>query len=405
MLQAYKKDFPIFKEYEQLVYLDHAATSQKPKQVVDAIVDYYVKNNGSPHRGAHFLSVKATELYDGARARLLDFLGADEGYEVIFTKNASEALNFVFYSYLDALIHEGDEMLISIDAHHSIIVPAQLLAKKKGAKLKYLYVAQDGSLDLKKVKKAITDKTVFVALPTQNNALGNIHDVRAITALAHEVGAKVLVDGSQSVSHAPSEVTEGDYDFFAFSSHKMYGPQGIGVLCAKKDLLDECVPFLTGGDTIEYVTEQTTTFAPHPERFEAGTQNVADVVGLMAAVDYMEAIGFEAIDQQEMELTQMAMKALSGIKGVKLLGPTAEKKRGAVVAFNLEGVHPHDVSSILDESGVAIRAGHHCAQPLMQHLEIPASCRASFGIYNTADDIDALVKGLLKVKEVFGIGD
>lgn len=405
MKSPYKKSFPIFKHHPDLVYLDHAATSQKPKEVIDAISSFYERANGSPHRGAHRLSVLATTQYQEAREALLKFLGADAQYELIFTKNATEALNFVFYSYLDALLKEGDEMLISIDAHHSIIVPAQELSKRRGAKLKYLYVEEDGSLDMEKVAKAIHEKTAFVALPMQNNALGNVHDIARVVALTHEVWAKILVDGSQSVGHQPSQLSKLDIDLFAFSGHKMYGPQGIGGLCAKKEILDECLPFITGGDTIEYVTEQTTTFAPAPERFEAGTQNVADVLGLLAASEFIGKIGFNAISKQEKALTAYALEVLSKLDFIQLLGPDKDKARGSVVSFMVKGVHPHDVASILDDIGVAIRAGHHCAQPLMQHLKIPASCRASFGIYNTYEDVDQLIKGLYKVKEVFGIDD
>lgn len=405
MKSPYKKAFPIFKNDPDLVYLDHAATSQKPQEVIDAMSSFYERANGSPHRGAHRLSVLATTQYHEARSALLNFLGADAQHELIFTKNATEALNFVFYSYLDALLKEGDEMLISIDAHHSIIVPAQELSKRRGAKLKYLYVEADGSLDMDKVTKAIHEKTAFVALPMQNNALGNVHDIGPIVAMAHEVGAKVLVDGSQSVGHQPSQVAKLGMDFFAFSGHKMYGPQGIGGLCAKKEILDECLPFITGGDTIEYVTEQTTTFAPAPERFEAGTQNVAGVLGLLAASEFINKLGFNAISKHEKALTAYALEALSSLDFIQLLGPGADQSRGSVVAFMVKGVHPHDVASILDEVGVAIRAGHHCAQPLMQHLKISASCRASFGIYNTREDVDQLIKGLHKVKEVFGIGE
>ncbi len=398
MNSGYKQDFDLFNQKPDYAYLDHAATALKPEVVIDAIADFYRGCSGSPHRGAHVLSVEATALYDKGRARIKSFIDAGDAYDVVFTKNASEALNFVFKSYLENRLKTGDEVVLSVDAHHSLIVPAQEVCRRKGAVLKYLYVTDDGQLPASELEK-LTPRTVLVAVPQQNNALGNVHDIAAVVERAHAVGAVVLVDGAQAIGHQKTSLDALDFDFYAFSGHKLYGPQGIGALVAKTALLETCVPFLTGGDTIDYVTEQETTFAPVPERFEAGTQNVAGVVGLTAAIDYVSGIGLDAVAAHEHAVASAARLALAALPYVTVIG----RGEGPIVAFTVDGVHPHDVASILDAEGVAIRAGHHCAQPLMHHLGLPSTCRVSFSLYSDTQDVEALVKALEKVKEVFAL--
>lgn len=397
----HKGDFPIYATHPQMIYLDHAATSHKPEVVIKRTEAYYNSANSSPHRGAYKLSVKSTELYDRGRQNLIDFLGADERYATVFTKNATEALNLIAHSYVLEHIESGDEICVSIDAHHSVIVPLQLIAKRKGATLKYLYLDQSGIFE----NDAITSNTKILALPWIGNGLGKIHDVKSLLKRAHDVGAVVILDGAQAIGHIPIDFSELDVDFFTFSGHKMYAPQGIGGLVAKKELLETMPPFLSGGDMIEFVTEQTTTFAGVPERFEAGTQNVAGVVGLMAAIDYIKSYGLSKIHEHEMALTSYALEKLKSLPFVDVYGPEDKSERGALITFNVEGIHPHDVASLLDEKGVSIRAGHHCTQPLMKHLGISASCRISYGFYNTTEDIDSFMEAIRYAREVFGYVD
>ncbi len=397
----HKGDFPIYETHPGMVYLDHAATSHKPDIVTRRTESYYKTSNSSPHRGAYLLSVKSTELYDRGRKEVLDFLGADERYSTVFTKNATEALNLIAQTHVMENVKAGDEICVSIDAHHSVIVPLQLVAKRKDAILKYLYLDRTGTFE----NDAITAKTKILALPWISNGLGKIHDVKALLKRAHDVGAVVILDGAQAIGHIPIDFAELDVDFFTFSGHKMYAPQGIGGLVAKKELLEAMPPFLTGGDMIEYVTEQTTTYAGVPERFEAGTQNVAGVVGLMAAIDYIKSYGLTKIHEHEMALTSYALEKLKALPFIEIYGPEDISKRGALITFNVEGIHPHDVASLLDEKWVSIRAGHHCTQPLMKHLELSASCRVSYGFYNTTEDIDKFVDAVKYAREVFGYVD
>ncbi len=405
----YLRDFPILQTKmngRPIVYLDNGATTQKPEAVIKAVADYCTYCNANPHRGAYELSVKATDIYETARTRTQHFIGAARPEEIIFTKNATEALNLVAYSYGRANIREGDEIVITISEHHSNIVPWQFVAKARGAVLKYIYLAEDGNLSAEDIAAQITEKTKIVAVTHVSNVLGLVNDVRAIADRAHAVGAVIIVDGSQSVPHIAVDVQAMDADFFAFSGHKMLSPMGIGVLYGKYDLLDAMPPFLFGGDMIEYVGEQDTTYAELPAKFEAGTQNVSGASGLIAAIDYLEKVGFDRIEAIERDLLVYALPKLRELPFVELYGcdSTCDNKTG-IITFNVKDIHPHDVASILDSYGVAIRAGHHCAQPLMRYLGQNATCRASFYLYNTHEDIDQFIEALKKVRGVLGYGD
>lgn len=405
----YLQDFPILQTKmngRPIVYLDNGATTQKPEAVIKAVADYCTYCNANPHRGAYELSVKATDIYETARVRTQQFIGAARPEEIIFTKNATEALNLVAYSYGRANIREGDEIVITISEHHSNIVPWQFVAKARGATLKYIYLAEDGNLSAEDIAAQITEKTKIVAVTHVSNVLGLVNDVRTIADRAHAVGAVIVVDGSQSVPHIAVDVQAMDADFFAFSGHKMLSPMGIGVLYGKYDILDAMPPFLFGGDMIDYVGEQETTFAELPAKFEAGTQNVSGASGLIAAIDYLEKVGFDRIETIERDLISYALPKLRELPFVELYGcdSTRDNKTG-IITFNVKDVHPHDVASILDSYGVAIRAGHHCAQPLMRYLGQNATCRASFYLYNTHEDIDQFIEALKKVRGVLGYGD
>ena len=405
----YLRDFPILQTKmngRPIVYLDNGATTQKPEAVIKAVADYCTYCNANPHRGAYELSIKATDIYETARSRTQQFIGAARPEEIIFTKNATEALNLVAYSYGRANIREGDEIVITISEHHSNIVPWQFVAKARGAVLKYIYLEEDGNLSAADIAAQITEKTKIVAVTHVSNVLGLVNDVRAIADRAHAVGAVIVVDGSQSVPHIAVDVQAMDADFFAFSGHKMLSPMGIGVLYGKYDILDAMPPFLFGGDMIEYVGEQDTTYAELPAKFEAGTQNVSGASGLIAAIDYLEKVGFDRIETIERDLISYALPKLRELPFVELYGcdSTRDNKTG-IITFNVKDIHPHDVASILDSYGVAIRAGHHCAQPLMRYLGQNATCRASFYLYNTHEDIDQFVEALKKVRGVLGYGD
>ena len=405
----YLQDFPILQTKmngRPIVYLDNGATTQKPEAVIKAVADYCTYCNANPHRGAYELSVKATDIYETARVRTQKFIGAARSEEIIFTKNATEALNLVAYSYGRANIREGDEIVITVSEHHSNIVPWQFVAKARGAVLKYIYLEEDGNLSAADIAAQITERTKIVAVTHVSNVLGLVNDVRTIADYAHAVGAVIVVDGSQSVPHIAVDVQAMDADFFAFSGHKMLSPMGIGVLYGKYDILDAMPPFLFGGDMIDYVGEQETTFAELPAKFEAGTQNVSGASGLIAAIDYLEKVGFDRIETIERDLISYALPKLRELPFVELYGcdSTRDNKTG-IITFNVKEVHPHDVASILDSYGVAIRAGHHCAQPLMRYLGQNATCRASFYLYNTHEDIDQFIEALKKVRGVLGYGD
>lgn len=408
-VNEYLRDFPILQTKmngRPIVYLDNGATTQKPETVIRAVADYCTYCNANPHRGAYELSVKATDIYERARVRTQQFIGAARPEEVVFTKNATEALNLVAYSYGLANVREGDEIVITISEHHSNIVPWQFVAKSRGAVLKYIYLGEDGNLSEADIAQQITERTKIVAVTQVSNVLGLVNDVRAVADRAHAVGAVVVVDGSQSVPHIKVDVQAMDADFFAFSGHKMLSPMGIGVLYGKYDILDAMPPFLFGGDMIDYVGEQETTFAELPAKFEAGTQNVSGASGLIAAIDYLDKIGFDRIEAIERDLLSYALPQLRELPFVELYGcdSTRGNKTG-IITFNVKDVHPHDVSTILDSYGVAIRAGHHCAQPLMRYLGQNATCRASFYLYNTHEDIDQFIAALKKVRGVLGYAD
>lgn len=407
-IQNLKKDFPLLgrKMHDRsIVYLDNGATTQKPESVIQAMCSYYGGCNANPHRGAYELSVKATDIYENARSRTRKFINAQHDHEIIFTKNATEALNLVAYSYGLNNIGPGDEIVIAISEHHSNLVPWQQVCRQKGGVLKYIYLEEDGNLSQADIENKITPKTKIVAVAQVSNVLGLVNPVKEIAAKAHSVGAVMVVDGSQSVPHMAVDVQDIDADFFAFSGHKMLSPMGIGVLYGKEQLLDAMPPFLMGGDMIDYVEEQHTEFAPLPAKFEAGTQNVGGAAGLTAAIDYLEKIGFDYIEKAERELVAYALPKLRELPYIQLYGcdSTRDNKTG-LITFNVQDVHPHDVATILDAQGVAIRAGHHCAQPLMQYLGQNATCRASFYFYNTKEDVDRWLAALAKVRGVLGYG-
>ena len=401
---AYLKDFPILNQQmngKPIVYLDNGATTQKPDSVVRSICGYYGGCNANPHRGAYALSIQATDIYESARVKTAKFINAGSPTEIIFTKNATEALNLVAYSYGLSHVNAGDEIVLSIQEHHSNLVPWQQVAKASGAILKYIYLDSDGNLNEEDIETKITERTKIVAVTQVSNVLGLVNDVKKIADKAHSVGAVIVVDGSQSVPHIKVDVKSMDADFFAFSGHKMLAPMGIGVLYGKAALLENMPPFLTGGDMIEYVEEQTTTFAELPSKFEAGTQNVGGAAGLSAAIDYIEKIGFEEIERIEQQLIEYAVPKLRELPYIELYGcDSKQNNKTGIITFNVKDVHPHDVSTILDSEGVAIRAGHHCAQPLHKYLKVNATCRASFYLYNSTEDIDRLIEALSKVRKV-----
>lgn len=404
-LEKIREDFNILSSEangNKLVYLDNAATTQKPKKVLEAIDNYYRNLNANPHRGAHVLSVLATEAYENARERTRKFLNAKKSCEIIFTRNATESLNLLAYSYGMTFIEEGDEIVIAISEHHSNLIPWQMVAKSKKAKLIYMYVDKEGRIPKEEIETKITEKTKLVAVAQISNALGVIHPVKSIIEKAHKVGAKVIIDGCQSVPHMKVDVQDLDADFLVFSGHKMGAPMGIGVLYGKEELLDKMPPFLYGGDMIEYVMEQEASFAELPYKLEAGTQNVEGAVGLHAAIDYIEDIGFDVIKEREDELTEYALKKMREIPYVKIVGPKDMIERTSVISFEIDGVHPHDVSTILDNYGVAVRAGHHCAQPLMRHLGINSTSRVSFYFYNSKEEVDVFIDSLKKVRKWLG---
>lgn len=395
-----KEDFPILKNRD-IAYLDSGATTQKPKYVINAIDNYYEKNNANPHRGAYELSVQATEEYEGARKKVAKFINAKVPEEIIFTKNASEALNLIAYSYGLDKLKKNEEVVISIMEHHSNLVPWQYVTEKTGSTLKYMYINDEYELSDKEIEEKITDKTKVVGIAHISNVLGTINNVEKIIKYAHSKGAIVIVDCSQSIPHMQIDVQKMDADFIVFSGHKMLAPLGIGVLYGKKELLNQMRPFLMGGDMIDYVYEQKTTFAKLPNKFEAGTQNVEGVVGLGAAIDYIEKIGYNKIQEIETELLEYAREELQKLDFVKLYMTPNKENHSSVISFNVKGVHPHDVASILDANGICVRSGNHCAQPLMRYLGIDSTCRASFYIYNTKEDVDRLVDALKKTYEMF----
>ncbi|MEX2617692.1 MAG: cysteine desulfurase [Alphaproteobacteria bacterium] len=402
-VEAYRRDFPILSETvhgQPFVYLDNGASAQKPRQVIDAVRHVYEHEYANVHRGVHYMSERATDAYEGARIKVQKFLNAKHDHEIIFTRNATEAVNMVVRTHGQRFLQPGDEILISIMEHHANIVPWQMLAAEKGLKLKAVPITDDGELKMDEFRKMLTPETKMVAITHVSNALGTINDVTEITRLAHDAGATVLIDGSQGAVHMPVDVQAIDCDFYVFTGHKLYGPSGVGVLYGKEERLNAMPPFLGGGEMIEHVTIASSTWAALPNKFEAGTPMIAQAIGLGAAVDYVTAIGMDRISAHEEDLRRYATQRLSSIPGLKIYG-TAPRK-AAIISFTVEGIHSHDIATIIDRAGVACRAGHHCAQPLMDLLGVPATTRASFGLYNTHADADALVAALESAREFFG---
>ncbi|MDQ0881678.1 cysteine desulfurase [Peribacillus sp. V2I11] len=399
-----RKLFPILDQEvngQPLVYLDSAATSQKPAAVIEAIEQYYRGYNSNVHRGVHTLGTKATDAYEGAREKVRKFINASSTEEIIFTRGTTTSLNTVARSYGGANVKEGDEIVISYMEHHSNIIPWQQLAKEKGAVLKYIPLQVDGTISLDDVRATITDATKIVSIMQVSNVLGVINPVKEIAKIAHEHNAVMVVDGAQSTPHLKVDVRDLDCDFFAFSGHKMVGPTGIGVLYGKKELLEKMEPIEFGGEMIDFVGLYESTWKELPWKFEGGTPIIAGAIGIGAAIDFLEEIGLDNIERHEHKLAAYAMEKMSAVEGLTIYGPKDAEKRAGVVTFNINDVHPHDVATVLDADGIAVRAGHHCAQPLMKWLDVSSTARASFYLYNTEEDIDKLVSGLVKTKEYF----
>jgi cysteine desulfurase/selenocysteine lyase len=395
-----REDFPILKD-NKIAYLDSGATTQKPEQVINAVSDYYKNSNANPHRGAYSLSIEATEIYENARSKVAKFINSATPNQIVFTRNASESLNLIAYSYGMENINENDKIVLSIMEHHSNLVPWQNVTKNKNAKLEYMYTDSNGELTLEEIQKKIVPGVKLVGITHVSNVLGTINPVKEIINRAHEVGAVVVLDASQSVPHMKVDVEDLDADFVVFSGHKMLSPFGIGVLYGKKELLENMKPFLFGGDMIEYVYEQDTTFAEIPTKFEAGTQNVGGAVGLSAAIDYLNNIGMDNVEKIEKEILEYAMNELEKLDFIEIYGPKELSHKAGVISFNINGVHPHDVASVLDSQGVCVRSGNHCAQPLLRYMGLDSTCRASIYIYNTKEDIDRLVAALKKTRDMF----
>ncbi|MGC8834382.1 MAG: cysteine desulfurase [Armatimonadota bacterium] len=406
-VQSIRKDFPILSSLvhgKPLVYLDNAATTQKPRQVIEALVNFYEKHNANVHRAVYQLGEIATDQYEEARRKIADFIGADDPATVIFTRNATEAINLVAHSWAFRNLKEDDEILLSEAEHHSNLVPWQMAAGATGAKLRFIRITEEGDLDLEHAAGLINSRTKIVAVWHASNVLGSISPVQELARMAHEHGAVMLVDGAQSVPHMPVNVADLGCDFLAFSAHKMLGPTGIGVLWGRRELLESMEPFLGGGDMIRQVWLDRASWNEIPWKFEAGTPNIADAVAFGAAVDYLSRLGMHAVHAYEQELASYALERLSEVPDITVYGPRDPRRRSGVVSFNIAGVHPHDVGTVLDHEGVAVRAGHHCCQPLMRKLGVSATARASFYIYNTLEEVDILVEALNKVRKVFGGG-
>ncbi|EOG8996112.1 cysteine desulfurase [Staphylococcus pseudintermedius] len=402
-VEAIIKDFPILEQQvngKRLAYLDSTATSQKPKQVIDALSDYYERYNSNVHRGVHTLGSLATDGYEGARETVRRFIHAKYFEEIIFTRGTTAAINMIAHSYGDANVGEGDEIVVTQMEHHANLVPWQQLAKRQGATLKFIPMAEDGTITLEAVRETVSERTKIVAIAHVSNVLGTINDIKAIAEIAHEHGAIISVDGAQSVPHMKVDVQDLNVDFYSFSGHKMLGPTGIGVLYGKREHLNQMEPTEFGGDMIDFVDLYDSTWTDLPTKFEAGTPLIAQAIGLQAAIEYIESIGFDTIHEHEQALTTYAYEQMSQIEGIDIYGPSKDKRAG-IITFNLKDVHPHDVATALDTEGVAVRAGHHCAQPLMKWLNVSSTARASFYIYNTKEDIDQLVEGLKQTKEFF----
>jgi cysteine desulfurase/selenocysteine lyase len=397
-----RSDFPVADQTikgKRLAYLDSAATTLKPLSVINEVDLYYRKETANVHRGLYWLSENATTKFEATRDKIANFINASDRKEVLFTKGTTESVNIVAQSYVRSFLEEGDEILLSQMEHHSNIVPWQIVAEEKKIKIKVIPINERGEILIEEYKKLLTPKVKFVSVVYISNALGTINPIKEMIELAHNNGAKFFVDAAQAISHAPINVQALNCDFMGFSGHKMFGPTGVGILYGKMELLDQMPPYQGGGDMIDVVTFEKTTYNQLPHKFEAGTPSIASVIGLGTAVDYIQKIGFETIHKIESELLHYGTEKLSSVPGLKIYG-TAEKKT-SVISFGIEGIHPHDIASLIDKEGVAIRTGHHCAQPLMKFFNVPATCRASFSIYNNQEDIDQLYLGLLKVKKFF----
>ena len=399
-----KADFPIFQS-GNFFYLDNAATTQKPYTVLEAMKNYYETENANPLRGLYELSQKATEAYEKARVSVQKFLNAKSPEEIIFVRNATEGLNLVAQSYGRAFLNEGDEVLITVMEHHSNLIPWQQVAKEKGAKLIFLEPNEEGLISLENFKKALSDKVKIVAMAEVSNVLGNRQDIETFVKLTHEKNAIFVCDGAQSVPHRKVDVQAMDVDFLAFSGHKVYGPMGIGAVYGKKELLEKMPPFLFGGEMIEYVTREEATWAELPHKFEAGTVNVGGAVGLEAAIQYIEKLGFSFIEEREKELSEYLMAGMKEIPHVHILGSEKGKNHHGIMTFTIDGVHPHDIAEIMDSHKVCIRAGHHCAQPLMKFMGTPSTSRVSLGLYNTKEDVDAFLAALKTIRGAMGYGE
>jgi len=403
-----REDFPILRRIvngnNRLVYLDNAATTQKPMAVINAITDYYMNYNSNIHRAVHRLAEEATLAYENTREKIAKFINARFIEEIIFTRNATEAINLISYTWGSLNINQDDIVVITEFEHHSNIVPWQILTHRKGAHLKYIGVDDDGYLRLKDYQKYLESGRVkLVSISEMSNVLGTIVQLKEIIKIAHEKGIPVLVDGAQSVPHMPVDVQSTDCDFMAFSAHKMLGPTGVGILYVKKEILEKMPPFIGGGDMIKEVHKQKTMYNDIPYKFEAGTPNIADVIGFASAIDYLKAIGMDNVRQHELEITQYALNALRGVEGLTIYGPLDPHHRGGVLSFNVGDIHPHDLATIMNEHGVAIRSGHHCAQVLMERLDVSATSRASFYIYNTKEEVDILINVLHQARRIFRI--
>ena len=397
-----KKEFPILSKNinnKPLIYLDNASTTQKPKSVIDVIQNYYESTNSNIHRGVHHLSQKATEKYEKSRETIQHFIGAESSKEIIFVRGATEAVNLVANSYVKPLLSEGDNIIISQMEHHANIVPWQIMSKEKGTDIRVIPINNAGELIIEEIDSLIDEKTKFISLNHVSNSLGTINPIRKLIQKAHKNDIRIMIDGAQAVQHMKVNVVELDVDFYCFSGHKMYGPTGIGILYGKKEILDKMEPYQGGGDMIKSVTFEKTIYNDVPHIFEAGTPNIVGAIGLGKAVEFIEDITVEEIEKHELDLLNYATDKINKIEGVQIIGNSKDK--ASVISFVMEGIHPHDIGTIMDNLGIAIRAGHHCTQPVMDFYEIPATARASFAIYNTKEDVDKLIDGIQKTKEVF----
>lgn len=402
MEKDYKKDFPLLREHRDIIYFDNAATSQKPDCVIKAEEDFYTQHNANPLRGSYPLSVEATDIYENSRIKVQKFINAASNREIIFTRNSTESLNLIAYSYGLTNVNAGDKVLVSAMEHHSNMLPWQMVTKAKGAELEYIECADDGSVDLERIKEQITDNTKIVAITQVSNVLGRVNPIKEIAKLAHEKGAVIVVDGTRSIPHMRVDVQDLDADFFVFSGHKIFGPMGIGVLYGKEKLLDAMPPFLTGGEMIDSVRRDGATYAELPHKFEAGTVNARGAAGLAAALDYVDSIGYQEMQKREEEVIRYVMEGMKKIPHVHILGSQNPKEHLGIVSFAVDGVHPHDVNEILIADGICIRAGHHCAQPLLNSLGYNSTARRSFMFYNTIREGEKFLKSLATVREKMG---